>query len=109
VHLGEKTSESEIRPPVSIPVCEGFGLTNFTGAGPFPHFFLSCVIHRSTDEKHLFTSILKMYDSPNNMAPSEASVRVSLITRRCWTEFRAKKVVLYPFGHSRVVEWNGGR
>lgn len=99
----------KIGPSGSIPVFKGFALKNFTGAGPFPHFFLSCAIHQSINGKYMFTRLFNMYDLPNKMASSKASVRVSLLTRRCWTEFRAKKVVLYSFSHYRVVEWNGER
>jgi hypothetical protein len=75
--------------------------------GRFLIFSFEC--HSSVDGKHLFTTLFKMYDAPYKMAPSQASVRASLLTRRFWTEFRVKKIVLYLFGHYRVVEWLGGR
>jgi hypothetical protein len=57
VHLEDKTSVSEIRSPVPVSVCKGFAVTNFTGAGPFLHFFLSRAFNQSIDGKHLFTSL----------------------------------------------------
>lgn len=80
MHLGDKTSVSEIRPPVPVPVCKGFAVTNFAGAGPFPHFFLSCAINQSIDGKHLITRLFKMYGPPNKMSSPKASIRVSLLT-----------------------------
>lgn len=71
MHLGDKTSESEIRPPVPIPFCKGFALTNFIGAGPYPYFFLSNVIHQSVDGKHLFTTLFKLYDAPDKVVFSQ--------------------------------------
>jgi hypothetical protein len=73
-----------------------------------PAFFLSCAVHQSIDGKHLFTTTVKMYDTPGQTARSQASVGGITTNAALLTEFRGRKVVLYPLGHCSVGDWNGG-
>jgi len=65
-------------------------------------FLFSKAIHQPIDGMHFFTTLFKLYDAPGKMASSQVSVRMSLLTRRSWAEFRVSKAVLYLFGHCRA-------